>query len=143
MLRPLRPVDRAAGGCTERDPYETCCLDALLLLTGCSVGMALSGGHTPDPSAVKVGAARGEVELQLGHPVKESTLPDGRQSATYEFEMGNEPMRRARHRPRCHGRRDVRALAVGTPIEAVQVEKRRVVLTYDKDDRIAAIHHMK
>ncbi len=117
---------------------------ALLLLTGCSVGMALSGDHAPDLSAVKIGAARGEVELQLGDPVRSSTLPDGRQSATYEFVMGNTP---SAGRAIGHGAMDVVTFGlweiVGTPIEAVQGEQRRIVLTYDKDGRVAAIHSMK
>jgi len=33
-------------------------------LAGCSVGMAMSGGTTPDLGVVKQNASRGEVELQ-------------------------------------------------------------------------------
>lgn len=119
-------------------------LFTVLLLAGCSVGMALSGDHNPDLSAIKVGATRGEVELHLGAPVGTSVLVDGRQAATYEFELGNEP---SAGRAIGHGAMDLVTFglweAIGTPIEAVQGDKRRVEITYGRDGRVAAIHHYK
>ena len=70
------------------------CIFALLssiALTNCSVGMAMSGKKTPDLGAVRVGATRGEVELQLGAPVKSTTLDDKSRIDVYEYEVGNDP----------------------------------------------------
>jgi hypothetical protein len=46
------------------------------VLAACSVGMALSGEENPDLGAIRVGAARGEVELHLGAPVNSASLDD-------------------------------------------------------------------
>ena len=43
-------------------------LAATVLLSGCSVGMALSGNDEPDLGAIEVGTSRGEVQMQLGRP---------------------------------------------------------------------------
>ena len=70
---------------------RTAVLMACLLATGCSVGMAMSGGHNPDLSVVRSGASRSEIEMQLGSPVQVASLDDGDTAATYRYEIGNEP----------------------------------------------------
>ncbi len=102
-------------------------------LTGCSVGMALSGDKTPDLSVVKIGAIRDDVEVQLGQPYKAKDLPDGVQEVAYKFDVGNDPNAL---RAIGHGALDVASLglweAIGTPIEALTGEEREITVTYDE-----------
>ncbi|HEV8620930.1 MAG TPA: hypothetical protein VGQ79_07890 [Nitrospiraceae bacterium] len=66
-----------------------CGLYAILVLSGCSIAMALSGHPEPNFDYVKVGATREEVEFEMGAPVAVQALSDGKQEATYKYEMGN------------------------------------------------------
>ncbi len=110
------------------------------LLSGCAVGMALSGSEKPDLGAIKVGSARGDVEMHLGNPKSSLALEQGRHADTYEYEIGNEP---SAARAIGHGAMDVLTFGVwevvGTPIEGVQGERYRATITYDRDDRVVDI----
>ena len=66
-----------------------CGLYAILVLSGCSIAMALSGHPEPNFDYIKVGATREEVEFEIGAPVSVQALSDGKQEATYKYEMGN------------------------------------------------------
>jgi hypothetical protein len=114
------------------------------LLSGCSVGMALSGSENPNLGAIKVGSSRGEVEMHLGSPKSSLTLEDGGRADIYEYEIGNEP---SAGRAIGHGAMDVLTLGlwevVGTPIEGVQGERYHATITYDGDDKVAAIQTKK
>lgn len=113
---------------------------AALTLSGCSVGMAMSGKQSPDLGAIRVGSTRGEVELQLGSPAQSATLPEGGRVDIYEYEVGNEP---SAGRAIGHGVMDVLTLGlwevIGTPIEGFTGEKRRIKINYGPDDRVTAI----
>ena len=117
---------------------------ALLLLSGCSVGMALSGKQDPDLGAIRVGASRGEVELQLGPPIQSASLDQGLRADVYAYEIGNEP---SAGRAIGHGVLDVLTLGLwevaGTPIEGVQGETYHATITYDRDDKVANIKTQK
>ncbi len=108
-------------------------------MTGCSVGMAMSGKKEPQLGAVRTGATRGEVELQLGHPV-EAHEENGRRVDIYEYEIGNEP---SAGRAIGHGVMDVLTLGLwevaGTPIEGAQGEKKRLAITYDEHDIVTHV----
>lgn len=110
-----------------------------LFLAGCSVGMAMSGKKEPQLGAVRAGATRGEVELQLGHPV-EAHEENGRRVDIYEYEIGNEP---SAGRAIGHGVMDVLTLGLwevaGTPIEATQGDKKRLAITYDDNDIVTHV----
>jgi outer membrane protein assembly factor BamE (lipoprotein component of BamABCDE complex) len=113
---------------------------SLLCLYGCSVGMALSGKKEPNIGAIKVGSTRGEVEMHLGPPTTSTTFEDGTRIDIYEYELGNEP---SPGRAIGHGVMDVLTIGlwevVGTPIEAVQGEKRELTITYDGSDHVKSI----
>jgi hypothetical protein len=98
-------------------------LAATVLLSGCSVGMAVSGNHNPELGAVRSGVPRSEIEMHLGSPVQISSLKDGLVYATYEYEVGNEP---SAGRAIGHGVMDVLTLGlweiVGTPIEGFKAK---------------------
>jgi len=110
------------------------------LLSGCAVGMAMSGKVTPDLGVVKQNATRGEVELQLAAPVKVSTLDNGHVLNVYEYEVGNDP---SAARALGHAAMDVLTMGaweiIGTPIEGFQGDKRRVQIEYDENDRIVNV----
>ena len=68
-----------------------CGLYAILFLSGCSIGMALSGNKQPNFDYIVVGSTRNQVEAEFGHPVATSSLTEGKQEASYKYEMGNSP----------------------------------------------------
>jgi hypothetical protein len=68
-----------------------CGLYAISVLSGCSIGMALSGNKQPNFDYIVVGAPRNQVEAELGHPIATNSLTDGKQEASYKYEMGNSP----------------------------------------------------
>lgn len=113
-------------------------------LSGCSVGMALSGDETPDLSVVKIGAVRDDVELQLGAPYKVTERQDGGREAAYRFEVGNDP---DAIRAIGHGALDVASLGlwelVGTPIEASTGKEREISVTYDDLGTVKKIEQTK
>lgn len=110
-----------------------------LMMQGCSVGMAMSGKKQPELGAIRVGATRGEIELQLGAPV-EIREENGQRVDVYEYEIGNEP---SAGRAIGHGVMDVLTLGIweiaGTPIEGVQGEKKRLIITYDENDVVTKV----
>jgi hypothetical protein len=112
----------------------------MLFSTGCAVGMALSGERQPNLAAFSTGSTRGEVELQLGQSVQTTVREDGGRTDVYQYELGDEP---SAGRAIGHGVMDVATLGlwevVGTPIEAVQGDVRRVVIEYDTHDRVQKI----
>jgi hypothetical protein len=64
---------------------------SLLMLSGCSIAMALHGNQEPNFDAFEVGSTRKQVEIQLGTPVSTTVLADGTKEDTYQYEMGNSP----------------------------------------------------
>lgn len=101
----------------------------------------MSGKKTPDLGAVRVGATRGEVELQLGAPVKSTTLDDKSRIDVYEYEVGNDP---SAGRAAGHAALDVLTLGLweiaGTPIEAFQGDKYTMTIFYDSNDKVVSIN---
>ena len=114
------------------------------LLSGCSVGMALSGSPNPDLGAVKTGASRGEIEMHLGSPISSTLLEGGHRADLYQYEIGNEP---SAGRAAGHAVMDVLTLClweiVGTPIEAVQGEQYTATVEYDANDKVVDLKTMK
>ena len=113
-------------------------------VSGCSVGMALSGQEDPDLSAIRVGASRGEVEMQLGEPIKSTRMRGGGSIDVYEYEIGNEP---DAGRAVLHGIADVLTLGlweiVGTPIEGVTGEIFQATIIYNRREQVAKIEAKK
>jgi hypothetical protein len=116
-------------------------LAAMVLLSGCSVGMAVSGKPDPNLGAVHVGATRGEVELQLGPPIETATTGDDQRTDIYEYETGNEP---SPGRAIGHGVLDVLTFGLwevaGTPIEGFQGQAHRITIIYDGTDHVIAVN---
>lgn len=76
---------------TLRILTTVCGLYAMLILSGCSIAMALSGNKQPNFDYIAVGAPRNQVEAEFGHPTATNDSTDGKQEATYKYEMGNSP----------------------------------------------------
>lgn len=115
-----------------------------LSLSGCSVGMAMSGKKAPDLGQVKVGATRGEVELQMGPPAQTNVDELGRRTDLYDYEIGNEP---SPGRAAGHAVMDVLTLGiweiVGTPVEGFTGEKFRLTVTYNDEDKVERVSSQK
>lgn len=122
----------------------TLCLLSGTSLTGCSVGMAMSGDNNPDLSQVAQGATRGEVEMQLGAPVKSSYNKNGARIDTYQYQIGNEP---SAGRAMGHAAMDVLTFGVwelvGSPIEGFQGESYEMTVTYDSSDVVQNLSSRK
>jgi hypothetical protein len=113
----------------------------ILSLSGCSVFMAATGKVAPNTGAVGVGKTRGEIELQLGQPIKsETNTADGSRIDIYEYEIGGEP---SSGRAVGHAVLDLVTFGgweiVGTPIEAVRGTKYLMTVNYDKKDIVTKI----
>ena len=119
--------------------YKFSWLILVVMLSGCSVGMALSGKNDPDLSVIRVGATRGEIELQLGPPI-EIQVADGYKNEIYAYELGNQP---SGSRAFAHGALSFLTLGlwevVGTPLEAVRGDRKYLSITYDESDIVTGL----
>ena len=110
------------------------------LLSGCSVGMALSGQKEPNLAVCRIGANRSDMEVQLGQPTAVKSLADGGQACSYEYQVENAP---SAGRAVAHGAMDVLTFglweAVGTPVEALQGKKYKMTVTYGPDGKAKEI----
>jgi hypothetical protein len=117
---------------------------AVLPLTACSVGMAMSGKDSPDLGALRQGVTRGEVEMHLGQPVQTATQPDGSVVSTYKYQVGNDP---SAGRAMGHAAMDVLTLGlweiVGTPVEGVQGESYRATVNYSPEGTVRSVSTQK
>jgi hypothetical protein len=122
----------------------TLCL-ILLLLTGCSVGMAMSGTEIQDTSILFLGAPRHVVMTKIGPPETSTKNEDGERIDSYLITKGNEP---SIGRAAVHAGLDVLSFGlwevVGTPLEmgAGRENKSRYIILYDKDDKIKDIQRI-
>jgi len=114
-----------------------------IILSGCSVGMALSGKEQKDTSVFYNGAERSFVQAKVGLPSHSVQDKDGKWIDTYIIVKGNKP---SAGRAIGHGVMDVLTLGlwevIGTPIElaAGGEEHDRFVLYYDEDNKIERVN---
>lgn len=114
-------------------------LPGLVLLAGCSVGMALSGNLQKDTSILFPGAPREAVITKLGEPETSSKDQQGRYTDSYLLVKGNSP---SLGRAVGHATLDLLTLGiwevVGTPIEAVagSEDRSRLLIQYDAEQKL-------
>jgi hypothetical protein len=114
----------------------------IILLTSCSVGMALSGKEEMNTSILYPGVPREAVISRMGEPASSNTDEEGNYIDAYTLVKGNEP---SSTRAVVHGTLDVFTLGLwelmATPIEVVEgVEtKSEIVIYYDSQERIKEI----
>jgi len=110
-----------------------------LSLTGCSVGMALSGKETKNLGTIQVGQSRDIVLLNLGQPAKTNQTEFGRVDV-FELQRGNDP---SVGRALFHGAMDLITWGgwelVGTPMEGVQGKSFELIVHYDKEDKVTSV----
>lgn len=66
-------------------------LYAVVILSGCSIAMALHGNKEPNFDHIKVGATKEEIDFEFNTPGTSKDLGDGKAEVTYKYEMGNSP----------------------------------------------------
>jgi caspase domain-containing protein len=69
----------------------TCGLYAVLILSGCSIAMALHGNREPNFEHITVGATKEEIDYEFNKPGTSKDLGDGKTEVTYKYEIGNSP----------------------------------------------------
>jgi hypothetical protein len=113
----------------------------MLVLSGCSVAMALSGNTPPNFDAFEVGSTRKQVELQLGKPVSSKILEGDKKEDVYRYEIGNSPNG---HRALMNLYIDFATFGIwelpGTIIEARMGHDEESSIIYGPDDRVLEIH---
>jgi hypothetical protein len=112
-------------------------------LSGCSIGMALSGHRDPNLQSLHVGSTRGEVELELGQPKESHPTSYGARTDIYEYEVNNEP---SSARAGMYLIYDLVTLGIAeiilTPAELMTGEKKRLPIYYGVDGRVAGINEI-
>jgi hypothetical protein len=113
---------------------------SLLMLSGCSIAMALHGNPEPNFEAFEVGSTRKQVEIQLGTPASTTSLTDGTKEDTYKYEMGNSPNGA---RATLYFYYDLFTIGLAevifTPIELFQGHDEETKIVYSSDDRVLDI----
>ena len=107
-----------------------------LFLTGCSVGMAMSGKPDPNLSVLEIGQSRDIVILNIGQPTRTSATENGR-TDVFELERGNQ---QSVGRAAGHAAMDVLTLGlweiVGTPIEGFTGDEFTLSIEYDENNKV-------
>jgi hypothetical protein len=110
-------------------------------LSGCSIGMALSGHKDPNVQTLHVGSTKGEVELELGQPKESHPTSYGARTDIYEYEVNNEP---SFGRAGLYLLYDLLTIGIAevifTPAELMTGEKKRLPIYYGVDGRVAGIN---
>src|SRR5689334_22087839 len=126
---------------TLRILTTVCGLYVAFVLSGCSIGMALSGNKQPNFDFISIGAPRNQVEAELGHPAATNESTEGKQEATYKYEMGNSPNT---GRAWVNFYVDLYTIGLAEPIltviELLQGHDEETRIVYGPDNRILEIH---
>ena len=115
-------------------------LSFTLSISGCSVAMALHGKQEPNFEAFEEGSSRKQVEIQLGAPIFERVLDEGKKEETYQYEMGNSPNGA---RAALYFYYDLATIGFAEPIfsliELFQGHKEESRIIYDAQERVISI----
>jgi len=126
---------------TLRILTTVCGLYAMLILSGCSIAMALHGEKEPDFEHIKVGATKEEIDFEFNQPGTVKDLGDGKTEVTYKYEMGNSPNP---GRAGVNGYVDLYTLGLAEPIltliELFQGDDVETGIVYGPDKRVLEIH---
>lgn len=116
-------------------------LYAILVLSGCSIAMALHGNKEPDFQHIKVGATKEEIEFEFNQPGTSKDLGNGQTEITYKYEVGNSPNP---GRAAVNGYVDLYTIGLAEPIltliELFQGDDVETGIVYGPDKRILEIH---
>lgn len=115
----------------------------IILLSGCSVGMALSGDENPDIGVIREGTTRAQIEQELGDPVETEEAEEGGRIDTYEYVIGDKS---SPERAALNATAFVFTLGIyelfATPAEAMRGDTYHAVVTYDANDVVKEVRTM-
>lgn len=115
-------------------------LHAMLLLSGCSIVMALHGNKEPDFEHIKVGATKDEIEFEFNQPGILKELGEGTTEIAYKYEIGNSPNP---GRAAVNGYVDLYTIGLAEPIltiiELIQGNDVETQVVYGPDQRVLEI----
>jgi len=115
-------------------------LCSMLLLSGCSIVMALHGNKEPDFEHIKVGATKEEIEFEFNQPGTLKELGEGKTEIAYKYEIGNSPNP---GRAAVNGYVDLYTIGLAEPIltiiELIQVDDVETQVVYGPDQRVLEI----
>lgn len=116
-------------------------LYATLVLSGCSIAMALHGNKEPDFEHIKVGATKEEIEFEFNQSGTSKELGNGKTEVTYKYEVGNSPNP---GRASVNGYIDLYTIGLAEPIltliELFQGTDVETGIVYGPDKRVLEIH---
>ncbi|MCF8721071.1 hypothetical protein [Nitrospina gracilis] len=112
----------------------------LLMTSGCSVIMALSGDPEPNFGVIQPGATRAMVEKELGTPFHTNQQSDQR-TDWYRYELGNAPNG---DRALANFALDVYSILlwelIATPRELMMGDDHEMSVVYGPEDRVIAVN---
>jgi hypothetical protein len=116
-------------------------LYGLLVLSGCSIAMALHGNQEPNFEYIKNGATKEEIDFAFNQAGTSKEIEDGKTEVTYKYEVGNSPNP---GRAAVNGYIDLYTLAIAEPIltliELCQGDDVETQVVYGPDKRVVEIH---
>lgn len=126
---------------TLRILTTVCGLYAMLILSGCSIAMALHGNKEPDFEYIKIGATKEEIDFEFNQSGTSKELGDGKTEVTYKYEVGNSPNP---GRAAVNGYVDLYTIGLAEPIltliELFQGDDVETGIVYGPDKRVLEIH---
>jgi hypothetical protein len=116
-------------------------LYAALVLSGCSIAMALHGNKEPNFEYIKAGATKEEIDFEFNQVGTSKDIEDGKTEVTYKYEKGNSPNP---GRATVNGYLDLYTLGLAEPIltviELLQGDDVETQVVYSPDKRALEIH---
>ena len=117
-----------------------CGLYGMLVLSGCSIAMALHGNREPNFEHIKVGESKEVIEYEFTQPGTVRDLGDGKSEVTYKYEMGNSPNP---GRATVNGYIDLATFGLAEPIltliELFQGHDKETQIIYGPDNKVLEV----
>jgi len=117
-----------------------CGLYGVLVLSGCSIAMALHGNREPNFEHIKVGESKDVIEFEFNQPGTVKDLGDGKSEVTYKYEMGNSP---SPSRASIYGYYDLFLIGIPEPIftliELFQGHDEETRIVYGSDNKVLEV----
>jgi Caspase domain len=117
-----------------------CGLYAVLILSGCSIAMALHGNREPNFEHIAVGATKEEIDFEFNRPGTSKDLGDGKTEVIYKYEIGNSPNPA---RAGVNGLIDLYTIGIAelilTPIEFFQGKDVETRIVYGPDNKVLEV----
>lgn len=120
--------------------FSTANLCLVLVLSGCSIAMALHGHPEPNFDTIKVGATSEDVELEFGKTASSRQLESGTREDTFKYEMANSPNP---GRATVYGYIDLATIGLAEPIltltELFQGHAEETLIVFNDENKVIDI----